>query len=402
LIKKLRIKFICINMLFVTCMLAVLFGTLTYFMGRTIAKEQTAELHRIAEEPGKKIRPYGGNKNGEYVMSNFTLEYDADGKLKAFGSDGFDLSDEEELAALYERVMKEKEADGVLKDYNLRYYRAETPFGKKVVFADTHAERATVNHLIQSCVWLAVVSFAVFFAASLLLSRWAVRPVEMAWKHQKQFVADASHELKTPLAVIMSNAELLQQPGYDEAQRKKFSDSILIMARQMRRLVESLLELARLDSAQMTNDFEELDFSALVEDCVLPFEPLFFEHGLELESDVEKDLRVNGNKQALRQCVDILLDNAQKYSEPGTVKLKLCRSGRSAELTIENPAPALKKGESEDIFKRFYRRDEARTDSGSYGLGLPIAKGIVTRHGGKIACDWEAGEIRFIVTLPLV
>jgi signal transduction histidine kinase len=200
----------------------------------------------------------------------------------------------------------------------------------------------------------------------------------------------------------MSNAELLQQPGYDEAQRKKFSDSILIMARQMRRLVESLLELARLDSAQMTNDFEELDFSALVEDCVLPFEPLFFEHGLELESDVEKDLRVNGNKQALRQCVDILLDNAQKYSEPGAVRLCLRRCGRSAELTVANPAPALKRGESEDIFKRFYRRDAARTGSGSYGLGLPIAKGIVARHGGKIICGWEAGEIFFTVTLPIV
>ena len=134
---------------------------------------------------------------------------------------------------------------------------------------------------------LAVVSFAVFFAASLLLSRWAVRPVEIAWRQQKQFVADASHELKTPLTVIISNAELLQQPGYDEAQRKKFSDSILIMSRQMRHLVESLLDLARLDSVQGTNDFAELDFSALVEDCILPFEPLFFERGLQLESEVE-------------------------------------------------------------------------------------------------------------------
>jgi len=402
LIKRLRIKFICVNMLFVTCMLAILFGTLTYFMSRTIAKEKTTELHRIAAEPGKKIRPYGGNTNGEYVMSYFTLEYGPDGKLTAFGSGDFDLSDEEGLAALYERVMNEEKADGVLKDNNLRYYRAETPMGEKLVFADTYAERATINHLIRSCMWLAVVSFAVFFAASLHLSRWAVRPVEIAWKNQKQFVADASHELKTPLTVIMSNAELLQQPGYDEAQRKKFSDSILIMSRQMRRLVESLLELARLDSVQGTNDFQELDFSALVEDCILPFEPLFFERGLQLESDVEKNLRVSGNQQALRQCVDILLDNAQKYSEPGAVRLCLRRCGRSAELTVANPAPALKRGESEDIFKRFYRRDAARTGSGSYGLGLPIAKGIVARHGGKISCGWEAGEILFTVTLPII
>ena len=401
-IKKLRIKFICVNMLFVTCMLAILFGTLTYFMGRTIAKEQTAELHRIAEEPGKKIRPNGTNPGEEYVMSNFTLEYGPDGKLKAFGSGGFDLSDEEELAALYDRAMAEKDADGVLKDYSLRYYRAKTPFGDKVVFADTHAERATVEHLIQSCAMLAVVSFAVFFAASLLLSRWAVRPVEIAWRQQKQFVADASHELKTPLTVIISNAELLQQPGYDEAQRRKFSDSILTMSRQMRKLVESLLDLARLDSAHGTGGFEELDFSSLVEDCLLPFEPLYFERGLQLESEVEAGLRVRGNEQTLRQCVDILLDNAQKYSEPGSVKLCLRRSGHNAELTVENPSPELSKNECEDVFKRFYRRDAARTDSGSYGLGLPIAKAIVTRHGGKIGCGWEAGKIRFTVTLPTI
>ena len=401
-IKKLRIKFVCVNMLFVTCMLVILFGTLTYFMGRTIAREQQAELHRLAEEPGKKVRPNSANQDGEYVMSNFTLEYGPDGELKAIGSGGFDLSDEEGLAALYARVAAEEEADGVLKDYGLRYYRAQTPFGQKMVFADMHAERAMVRYLIRSCFQLAVVSFAVFFAASLLLSHWAVLPVEQAWKQQKQFVADASHELKTPLTVIISNAELLQQPGYDESQRRNFSDSILTMARQMRYLVESLLQLARLDNAQSADNFADLDFSELVEDCLLPFEPLFFERGLQLEAAVEKGLHVTGSRQALRQCVDILLDNARKYSEAGSVKVGLHRSGRNAELVVANPSPALRKGECEDVFMRFYRRDEARTDSGSYGLGLPIAKGIVARHEGKISCSWEAGEIRFTVILRTI
>ena len=399
-IKKLRIKFICVNMLIVTCMLAVLFGTLTSFMRRSIAQDQRIMLHRAAEEPGRKYRP-DSDTDRELSLAHFTLEYGADGTLNAFGSGSFDLSDEEGLAALYARVMSEEATDGVLNDYGLRYYRAQTPFGEKLVFTDTSGERATVRHLIQVSILLGVGSFAVFFVISLLLSKWAVRPVDEAWQQQKQFVADASHELKTPLAVIMANAELLQQPGYDEEQRKNFSDSILAMSRQMRHLVESLLDLARLDSARGEPGFEELGLSELVEDCLLPFEPMYFERGLLLESEVEEGLRMNGSERSLRQCVDILLDNACKYSEPGTVRLCLRRAGRCGELTVTNPSPELSKAECRDIFKRFYRRDEARTDSGSYGLGLSIAEGIVTRHGGKIGCDWDAGKIRFTVTLPL-
>ena len=239
------------------------------------------------------------------------------------------------------------------------------------------------------------------FAATVPLSRWVVRPVEEAWKEQKQFVADVSHELKTPLTVIMSNAELLQQPGYDEAQRRTFSENILTMSRQMRTLLDGLLQLARLDNVQNTADSRVLNYSALVEECLLPFEPLFFERGLQFEAEIEKDVYVWGHDGILRQCVEILLDNAQKYSSPGTVKLRLCSSGRTAMLTVENPSTEMDETECRKVFKRFYRRDKARSPSGSYGLGLPIARGIVFRHNGKISCDWEDGIICFTVLLPL-
>ena len=401
-IKKLRIKFICVNLLFVTCMLAILFGTLTYFMDRTIAREQTAELHRLAVEPEKKVRPNGGNTGEEYVMSHFTLEYTPDGRLKAFGSGGFDLSDEKELSALYARVMAEEKADGVLKDYGLRYHRATTPFGQKAVFADMHAERATVRYLVRSCALLALVSFAVFFAASLLLSKRVVRPVERAWEQQKQFVVDASHELKTPLTVIISNAELLQQPNHDDAEKRRFSENIHEMSRQMRRLVESLLDLARLDSAQEPPQTAELDFSTLCEEAALPFEAVYFERGLLLETEIDPGIRVQGVEQSLRQVVDILLDNAQKYSLPGTVTLTLRQTNHNCILTVSNPSPELSREECRNIFKRFYRIDESRTRSGSYGLGLPIAESIVTRFGGKIVCEYAEGEAHFTVTLPTV
>ena len=113
-------------------------------------------------------------------------------------------------------------------------------------------------------------------------------------------------------------------------------------------------------------------------------------------------IRVQGNEQVLRQCMDILLDNAQKYSDPGTVHVRLRKSGRQAELTVANPSPELSREECRNIFKRFYRRDTARTAAGSYGLGLSIAEGIVERHKGKISCGWENGEICFTVIIPMI
>lgn len=399
-IKKLRIKFICINMLIVTVMLAVLLGTLTQYIQRSMVKDRYTMMHRVAEEPGRKVRPSADGEESVYPPY-FILEHDPNGELLAYGNSGFDLSDREQMQTLYDRACALEAPEGVLEDFELRYVRVETPRGTKLVLADMSSERTMTRYLVRLSSLVGFGGFALFFVISLLLSGWAVKPVDEAWRQQKQFVADASHELKTPLTVIMANAELLQQPGYDEAQRRVFSESILSMSRQMRQLVESLLNLARLDSMRKPEGMEALDFSTLVEDCILPFEPLYFERGLLLESEIEPGLTVCGNERALCRCVDILLDNAQKYSEPGSVKLRLQRNGRTAELTVSNPSPELTRSECRDVFKRFYRRDEARTGSGSYGLGLPIAEGIVRGHGGRISCDWEAGEIRFTVTIPV-
>ena len=400
-IKKLRIKFICYNMLIVAAMLTLLLGILTEYMQKSLVKDQYVMLHRIAEDPERRFRP--GEDEESFYPPYFILEKSRDGELITNGDSSFDLSDEEQMQTLYDHVLQMDVSEGVAEDYGLRFIRMETPRGAKLVFTDMAGERATMRRLIKTSILIGVGGCGIIFVISLLLSRWAVKPVDEAWRQQKQFVSDASHELKTPLTVIMANAELLNQPGYSEEQRRGFSESILSMSRQMRHLVESLLNLARLDSLRETESLvSKLDLSALVEDCILPFEPLYFERGLLLETEVEPGIRVQGNDQVLRQCVDILLDNAQKYSDPGTVHVRLCRNGRHAELTVTNPSPELSREEKRNIFKRFYRRDTARTAAGSYGLGLAIAEGIVERHKGKISCGWENGEICFTILIPIL
>ena len=181
-----------------------------------------------------------------------------------------------------------------------------------------------------------------------------VKPVEASWDQQRQFISDASHELKTPLTVILTNAELMQSPDYDAEAKARFSGNILTMARQMRGLVE-----------------ERVDLSQVLSDAALPFEPLYFENGLELDSAVEAGIFVRGSADHLRRVAEILLDNARKYSEPGRVRFALQRQGKNqCVLSVANPGAPISRDDLQHIFKRFYRADAARSRDGSYGLGL--------------------------------
>lgn len=398
-IRRLRIKFIVFSMLIVTCFLALSFLLINHYMKRQTVGDHIAVMQRIAAEP---MRPGHFGKDGDATrIPVLILEQSPDGKLISFSNGGFDLSDEPLLQTLFDSARQSGEQTGVLEEYGLRFLRSEVPHGVKFVFSDVSGERDTMKNLLRTSLAVGGAGYVLFFLISLLLSKWAVAPVERAWTQQKQFIADASHELKTPLSVIMANAELLQQADYTDEQKDRFSASILTMSQQMRHLLEQLLDLARLDNVHGSPALVPLDLSALAEDCLLPFEPIFFERGLTLESSVAPGVTVKGDERRLRQTVDILLDNAQKYAEGSPVTVTLKSQGRHALLTVANPAGELSKADREKIFQRFYRGDEARTRTGSYGLGLPIAREIVTRHGGKIGCDWADGEICFTVTLPL-
>ena len=228
--------------------------------------------------------------------------------------------------------------------------------------------------------------------------------MEKSWKEQRQFVSDASHELKTPLTVILTNAELLQQPDYDAERKGTFAANILTMAGQMRSLVENLLDLARVDNGLAKAVWTQVDLSHTVYDAVLPFEPVYFEKGLDLQSRIQENIRVNGSEMHLRQVVEILLDNARKYSDcPGTVVVCLQRHSRGqCLLSVSNPGAPIPPQDLQNIFKRFYRVDQARSRDGSYGLGLPIAEGIVNDHKGRIWATSQNGFNTFYVSLPMI
>lgn len=313
----------------------------------------------------------------------------------------FDLSDEDLVEEILRQAEASEERIGVLKQYKLRYRKNYSPTQKHIVFADISGEMAAMRSLVKNCSLVCALSLAVFFGISLFLARWAVRPVEKAWNQQRQFVADASHELKTPLTVIMTNAELLQDPVYGDAERQGFAEGILTMSRQMRNLVEGLLELARVDNGTAKMEFVPLDFSTLAADCMLIFEPVFFERSLSLESWLEPGLRVRGSETHLRQVLEILLDNAAKYTTSGmAVTVRLCAQGNGCLFSVSGPGEEISREDLENIFKRFYRGDKSRHRDGGYGLGLAIADSIIREHKGKIWAQSEGGINTFFVQLP--
>lgn len=397
-LKQLRIKFVCITMAIITVMLCVILGLLIHFTAHNMEQESIQMLRSVAEFPQKmrpmNDRPYDTN------LPYFTVQVMGDRILVNGGLS--QQTDEEFLNGVLAASLPGEERTGVLKEYHLRYYKASTPNGACIAYGDITNEQSTLRSLLRTSLLVGAAGLLVFLAISIWLARWAVRPVEKAWKQQRQFIADASHELKTPLTVITTNAELLQSPQYTEADRSRFSGSILTMTRQMRGLVEGMLELARVDNGTAVLEFERLDLSQLAADALLPFEPVFFEQELTLSADLTPAVFVRGSAARLSQVVEILLDNAQKYSAPGgQAKVTLNRTGHNrCLLQVANTGEAISEEDQKRIFERFYRADKARSMNQSYGLGLSIAQSIVQEHAGHIWCESRDGWNRFCVELP--
>lgn len=399
-IRKLRRKFLAIIMALLTLLLGCIFGLIYYFTQESLEEESLNTMDTLAEasfQPGRL-----GEVSGRVNLPYCVLQISSYGELVAASGGYYDLSDREFLQELISVAVSSFEVQGEIPQYHLRYGRYLVQGGQRLVFVDTTSEQATLRGLLKTSFLIGGLSLLCFFAVSFLLARWIVRPVEYAWQQQKQFVADASHELKTPLTVITTNAELLRSPDYAPEAKEQFSANILTMARQMRGLVESLLRLARVEQPKAGAQPVAVDLSRLVEDATLPFEALFFERELTLETLICPGIHVQGEPAQLRQILEILLDNAQKYATPpGLVRVTLSSRGRHARLSVANSGEPLSVQAREDIFKRFYRLDEARQRDGSFGLGLSIAQAIAEAHQGKIWCESEGGLNIFYVELPL-
>ena len=408
-IRKLRLKFVAICMALVTAILAVVFFSVYLSMARNISDLSRQVLYRVSQEEtiGGMTRPdisiaIGGDR---VLLPYFTVNvWPSRGggyTAQITGGTYSNLEDTEELTAILQDCLSQNRQEGTVSGYHLRYLRQDNGLYEKLAFVDMSMEQAVLRRMMGSYLVIALAALALLLGVSVLLSHWATRPVEKAWKQQRQFLSDASHELKTPLTVILSNAELLEQTELPD-KPARWTDNILSEAGRMRSLVEEMLTLARADNMVRTAVMAEVSLSDVAADCALAFEPVAFEAGKPLEYQIADGTLVLGDGDKLRQLISILLDNAIKYgADGGTITLSLQKTDRQARLTVSNPGDPIPPEQLGRLFERFYRADVSRGEKSGFGLGLPIARTIAEERKGTLRAESDAGSTRFIYTMML-
>ena len=327
-----------------------------------------------------------GDETPIQISSYVIVNTDEDGAITKKQENELSI-DSETLAQCIKTALSGKAGFGQINEYGLMYAVRAKPHGNTLVFASSSSIYTSLTNSIIICSLLFLGSMAVIFVISLLLSGLAVKPVKSAWEQQKQFVADASHELKTPLTVILANNNIMMShKDSTVADERQWLESTEEEAKHMKKLIDNMLFLAKSDAGTAKVQFSEVNFSEIAEGCALNFEPVAFEKDILIDAEhIAPDVLLSGDATQLNQLAHILVDNAVKYASAGTtVTIRLERRGDRAEFSVNNYGSVIPKEDCEHVFDRFYRAEKSRTTKG-YGLGLAIAKRIVTDMNGKIS-----------------
>lgn len=267
--------------------------------------------------------------------------------------------------------------------------------GQRIVFLDISRDMQAITNMMFSFFWIAFPLLILIFLISKFFADRAINPIQESFDRQNQFIADASHEIKTPLATIHTNASVLLEGA--TAEQKKWIDFIKDEVIRLEKLTNSLLYLSREPKAEFT----KCNFSYIAGGVLMPLEAVFYEKQIECSCTIEKDVFVMGSEEQFRRLVNILMDNAVKYAD-GQISIRLCKESRSAVFTVANNGIGISADDLPKIWHRFYRTDKARRHEGGFGLGLAMAKSIVTELGGKIKVSSTPDKMtEFVVTLPL-
>lgn len=349
----------------------------------------------------------GPNADNTIAVAIYKLSDDGFEEITSFTT--AELSSENALEQAQREVASVDDGIGVLKDLSVYYDKRTAEDGVVYIAFVSTDETNGWEQLAMNLTGVGVVVMLIFLIISVYFSRWALRPVKESWMQQKRFVADASHDLKTPLTVILANSSILMEhPEKSIASQSQWIESTENEAKQMQEMVNDLLLLARLDEGVKQAARDDVDFSTLVEGELLEFESVAFESGITLESDIAEGLHVMGDQSRLRRLITTLLDNACKYTQPDhAVKVRLMRiEGKKLRFTVNNAGTTIDEEDLAHVFDRFYRADKSRTNtsdtSSSHGLGLAIAHAIAEEHGGTLTAQStpDAGTT-FIAELPL-
>ena len=286
---------------------------------------------------------------------------------------------------------------GMLHSY--RYKKATNDDGSSlIVFVDMSSSLINIFNLLLRSVLVGLFALIAMFILVFMFSTQAVAPVVESLEKQKRFITDAGHELKTPLAVISANVDVLEL----ESGKNEWTGSIRNQVKRLNSLVKNLLTLSRMDEERMRVVFSDFDLSQTIKETADSFQAVAESKNKKYHIDIEDGIHITGDRNSMNQLASLLLDNAIKYSsENGSIHLILSK-GKNIIFEVSNTCDCIPDGNLDRLFDRFYRADSSRSrDTGGYGIGLSVARAIATSHGGTIEALRDGDKlIRFVVTLP--
>ena len=409
-----RKRFVQFNMLLIGIVLTVMVAAVAVYMGRdyytglrSTMEQVVAPLHAFSQLPAGKAEKPGKNrqafprKPGEEKNISVVFYTPETGDYSILS--GSDSLSEEALPGLLSAVTNQEKDFGFLSGSRVIYYKnGSNPC--KIALTGTGYLTHSMLKLCAALLGIWAGAMALFWAVSNRLSIIAARPMEEAIRREKQFVADASHDLKTPLSVILANnAILMENPDAPAGTLTRWLDSTQEAAKRMQQLIGEMLTLAEAERQETPLTLEPIDLAEIAMKAALELESVAFEKNVALDTDLPEKCVIRGNADYLLRIVTSLLENALKY-EPagGQVILALTQSKRKTVLSVRNPGSRIPEEDLPHVFDRFYRGDKSRTNSqGSFGLGLAITKEMTQRLGGSVtAASSETEGTTFRVTFP--
>ena len=336
------------------------------------------------------------NEDSSYRTRFFRVFLDEDKKVTNVNMDHIAAVDEKKAVRMTKMAMLRRGKVGLVGSYR---YRKEYKDGqvRSIIFLDCKENQSFYHLAVTITITVSTLLTCLITVIFAIASKRAVRPFEINSNRQKQFITDASHELKTPLAIISANAEVLQYKG----DGNEWTQNIIDQTKHMGKLINQLLVLAKLDEVQEKSEKQEADLKLLLEETIEPFEEVATQKKVTLKLHLEEGVTIRVNREQIAQLVSILTENAAKYvNDGGKIVWRLTKTQHGAVLVVKNTTEK-ELPDTKRMFDRFYRSDSSRSSkTGGQGIGLSIAKKIVDSHKGSITAKAGDGMVTFRVRLP--
>lgn len=336
------------------------------------------------------------NEDSSYRTRFFRIFLDEDKKVTNVNMDHIAAVDEKKAVQMTKIAMLRRGKVGLVGSYR---YRKEYKDGqvRSIIFLDCKENQSFYHLAVTITITVSTLLTCLITVIFAIASKRAVRPFEINSNRQKQFITDASHELKTPLAIISANAEVLQYKG----DGNEWTQNIIDQTKHMGKLINQLLVLAKLDEVQEKSEKQEADLKLLLEETTRPFEEVATQKKVTLKLHLEEGVTIRVNREQIAQLVSILTENAAKYvNDGGKIVWRLTKTQHGAVLVVKNTTEK-ELPDTKRMFDRFYRSDSSRSSkTGGQGIGLSIAKKIVDSHKGSITAKAGDGMVTFRVSLP--